>query len=502
MTYGNSAQKLNSEDLLKRLRWQPIPDSSQEQAVHTHADQTLYCGTRGCGKTAAQLMCFRNGVGRGWGDAWTGVIFDTEYKPLVNIIAQSKKFYANLGDGAVWRNAKADQFWSWPSGEKLYFRAASDLNDARNYLGHEYAFIGYNELSKWPTSEVYDHLMGTLRAASMDRDGIKPRVFSTTNPYGPGTGWIKRRFIDVAEYGELKEKIFEVRRYDGEIEQVPKTQIALLGNYTENPFFRPSDVANLMEGVRDRPELQAAWLFCDWDASYVDGLVGDLWDRRVHIVPNFTIPSSWKVNRTFDWGSRTPFAVGWFAEANDEEVRMPDGTCKSFPNGSIVMIDELYGSYKGEIGTNRGVKLPPKQVAKNILRREKEFVTNRVVSSGQRIYPGPADNQISAVSRTDVDTIEAEMSKVGVRWKRSDKSPGSRIQGAQLLRQGLSNALDSEGPGFYVMRKCQATITTLPSLQRSGEDVAKGQEDHLYDAIRYRLSQRKLGAPNVQLKYK
>ena len=30
-----------------------------------------------------------------------------------------------------------------------------------------------------------------------------------------------------------------------------------------------------------------------------------------------------------------------------------------------------------------------------------------------------------------------------------------------------------------------------------GEDIADGQEDHLYDMIRYRLLDRKMGAPNV-----
>lgn len=502
--YGSDALRLNSNDLLQRLRWQPIPDSTQELAVHTHADQTLFCGTRGCGKTAAQLMCFRMGVGKGWGDAWTGLILDTEYKPLVNIISQSKKFFSKMGDGAVYRNAKADQFWEWPTGEKLYFRAAKNLADARNYLGHEYAFIGYNELSKWPTSEVYDHLMGTMRAASMDRGGVQPKIFSTTNPYGPGTAWIKRRFIDVAPYGVMKTEDYEVPSEDGRKILVKKTKIALRGNYTENPFFRPEDVANLMEGVKDHPELKAAWLHCDWDAAYVDGAIGDLWDRDVHIIENFTVPTSWRLNRTFDWGSKTPFAVCWFAQATDEEVTLSDGRKVSYPNGSIILFNEWYGSDRGIVGTNRGSRLAPKQIASQIVRDENRFGSDKfkMIHRGHKIYAGPADNQICAVTRSDQDTIEREMSKHGVRWKRSDKSPGSRIQGLQFLRQGLRNALDGEGPGFYIMRRCKATIATLPSLQRDGEDIAKGQEDHLYDAIRYRLSQRRLGVPDVNFKFR
>ena len=44
------------------------------------------------------------------------------------------------------------------------------------------------------------------------------------------------------------------------------------------------------------------------------------------------------------------------------------------------------------------------------------------------------------------------------------------------------------------MRRCKAAIKILPSLQADGEDIAKDQEDHCYDMLRYRLVQKKKGA--------
>ena len=500
MSFGSNALRSNNEQREDNIRWLPIPGSTQELAIDTPADQTLFCGTRGCGKTAAQLMCYRLGVGKGWGDAWTGIIFDTEYKPLVNIISQSKKFFSGLGDGAYYRAAKADQYWEWPGGEKLYFRAAKTVDDARDYLGHEYGFIGYNELSKWPTSELYDQMLGTLRTASTDIT-LKTKVFSTTNPYGPGAVWIRQRFIDNVPYGVLIEETYSIPDAMGRVDKVTKSKVALRGTYRENPFFRAEDIANLMEGVRGRPELESAWLHCDWKSSYVDGIVGDLWDASVHVLPNFKIPPSWKLNRCFDWGSTSPFAVGWFAETTDEEVEI-DGKKVNFPNGSVIMFYEWYGSADGRVGRNRGLKLAPDQIAYGIIAREHNLVAQKIIEKGHKIYPGPADTQISGIHRVDVSTIESKMAQSGVTWLKADKSPGSRIAGAQLVRQGLENAKNRENKGFYVMQRCQATIETLPNLQRAGDDIAKDQEDHLYDVIRYRLSQDNIGAPDVVFKFR
>lgn len=493
------------DEVATRVRWAPIPGSSQELAIQTLADQTLFCGTRGCGKTAAQLMCYLMGVGRGWGDAWTGIIFDTEYKPLINIISQSKKFFSGLGNGGIYRAGK-DQYWEWPGGEKLYFRAAKTLSDARNYLGHEYGFIGYNELSKWPTSELYDHMLATLRTSSMDSD-LHAKVFSTTNPYGPGAPWIKKRFVDPVPMGKVGEERFSVPYgNEGKKIEIVKTKICIRGRYTENPFFKPADVANLMEGVKGRPELEAAWLFCDWNATYIDGVVGDLWNPAVHILPNFKIPSGWMLNRTMDWGSTAPFAIGWFAESNGEDVVLENGKKLSIPRGSVVMFAEWYGSFDGSIGRNKGSKLAPDQIAAGVIRREHDFVENGWIGEGHRIYPGPADTQISGVIRTDISTIEDVMANMGVEWERADKSAGSRIAGLQGFRQALRHSIEGEMHGFYTMERCENTNLILPSLQRDmregGEDIAPYQEDHLYDVVRYRLVQSEQGVPDVIFKYR
>ena len=478
-------------------KWQAIPSSTQEIAVDTRADQTLFAGTRFCGKTAAQLLCFLSYVGKGYGVYWVGVLFDVEYKPLADIIAQAKKFYLDGSNKCAWHNAAKDYYFEWATGERLYFRTCKKVDDAENYKGHSYPFIGFNEISKWGTSEVLDILLATRRSPAPFKD--MPRiVFMTTNPDGPGVPWLRHRYVDCAIPGMLQSEEVELDIGNGKTEKETQTKICLIGSYIETleaGYMTKSDLAALYQSVEHNPALAAAWLRCDWDACNQDGAIGNVWDRHVHIVPDFKIPRTWKLNRALDWGSRDPFAVGWFAESNGEEFEH-DGETFCYPRGTVVMFYEWYGSQR--IGSNRGIGLTSTQVAHGVLSREYDFVVKGILEQGHKVYPGPADNQIANVYDKGVETIKTLMAKAGCRWTESNKSPGTRTQGLQMLRQYLGNALTGKGKGFYVQRKCRGTIRTLPNLQADGEDIANDQEDHLYDMIRYRLLTRKAGKPNVE----
>ena len=132
--------------------WQPIKGSSQEIAVDTRADETLYCGTRGGGKTDTQLMAFAKYVGMGYGRYWRGIIFDQEYKNLDDIIVKSRRIFGKMPNAKY--NIK-DSKWTWATGEELLFRRLRQDSDYWLYHGHEYTFIGFNELTKYPTSYLY-----------------------------------------------------------------------------------------------------------------------------------------------------------------------------------------------------------------------------------------------------------------------------------------------------------------------------------------------------------
>lgn len=492
------ANKVGTPEPPPKVIWEPLP-GSQSLVMSCPCHSILYEGTRGPGKTDAQLMYFRKFVGKGYGKFWRGVIFDREYKNLDDLIAKSQRWFPEFKDGARFLSSRGDYKWVWPTGEELLFRQVKRQSDYWNYHGQEFPFIGWNELSKFPTSDLFDSLMSCNRSSyrpppDSDIPEIPLVIFSTTNPYGAGHNWVKRKFIDVGKPGEVIEKQFDVfNPRTQQREMVTKTQVRIFGSYKENIYLAPEYIAEL-EKIRDKNK-RKAWLWGDWDVV-AGGAFDDVWDSDKCILPRFKVPYSWNVNRSFDWGSTHPFSVGWWAEANGEyatidyppSLEHPGGRKVQFcpPKGTLIRIAEWYGTE--EVGTNRGLKMSAGDIAKGIIQREKDLRMGRWIVG--EVEPGPADSQIYQVKESDVETIGKKMEDLGIFWTAADKSPGSRINGLQLVRDCFENTLRKEGAGLYFTDNCLAAIATVPVLPRDEDkldDVDTDAEDHIYDDIRYRV---------------
>lgn len=482
--------------------WQPLP-GSQELALDSRAQHTLYYGTRGPGKSDTQLMRFRRNVGMGYGPFWRGIIFDREYKPLDDLVTKSKRWFNRFNDSARWHGATNEYKWSWPTGEELLFRVIKTKDDYENYHGHEYPFIGWNELTKYPTDECYDAMMSCNRSsfiadkdAPLDRQGnrifvppIPLEVFSTTNPYGVGHTWVKQRFIDVAPRGQIVRRslnVFNPRTQKQE--DVELTQVAIFGSYKENIYLDPVYVAGLTKACEKDENRRKAWLEGSWDIV-AGGAFDDVWDAKKHILPRFQVPEHWIIDRTLDWGSSHPFSVGWWAVANGEEAKLRDGRTFCPAKGSLIRIHEWYGS-KQPFGCNEGLRLGAGRVAEGIKEREKELMFLEWIL--KQPYPGPADNQIREVDDPDdEETTESRMANKGVRWQDSDKRSGSRSIGVELMRERLYNVkMGIPEPGIYFMEHCRAAISFIPIMPRDEDDlddVDTDVEDHVWDDIRYRV---------------
>lgn len=379
-----------------------------------------------------------------------------------------------------------------------------EVEDANCYitstgLVNRNSFIGWNELSKYPTLEVYDMMQSTNRSSyvpeihgfiggtldpergiPVDQDGNIPlpiplETFSTTNPYGPSINAIKRRFLDVAPSGKIVKRTSKVfNPASKEEEEVTIRQVAIFGHWRENKYLSPKYIAELLN--TNDPARLAAWAHGSLDAL-AGNAFGDLFDKQVHILPRFKIPKDWFINRAYDWGSSSPFSVGWYCESNGEEVAFFDGSVRCFPAGTIIRFFEWYGA--DEIGTNKGLKLSASDVAKGIIEREDQLIKSGIVTG--IIHPGPADNQIRDKREIDVDTIEKKMQDEGVYWYESVKSAGSRVNGFELMRERLQASNRKEGEGFYVTEDCPAFISIFPNLTRDEKnnlDVDTNTEDH------------------------
>ena len=456
-----------------RVIWAPQA-GSQVRFLTCPVFEVLFEGTRGPGKTDALIMDFCQFVGRGFGAAWKGIIFRCEYKHLEDVITKSKKWIPQIFPGARFLESASHLKWIFPDGEQLLFRAAASEKDYWDYHGHEYPWLGFEELTNWASPGFYTAMFSVCRSTHPD-PRMPRRIRATTNPYGVGHNWVKARFIDPAPRG----KIIRDSK-DG------RGRVAIHGSIYENKILLLTDPQYLKNLEQDtNVNRRKAWLLGDWDIV-AGGAVDDVWDRDRHVIKAFTIPRTWLLNRGFDWGSSKPFSVGWWAESDGSRVEVAPKLWRTFPRGTIFRISEWYGS-NGQ--PNEGCKMNSDQIGRGIRERE-EFILKRHART--RIEPGPADSSI--FDEQEGDSIANKIDKgYGARcFTPANKAPGTRHQRLELLRTRLAAGLvdHMEEPGFFVFENCVDWVRTVPVLPRDDrdpDDVDTKAEDHAYDETGYRL---------------
>jgi len=85
------------------------------------------------------------------------------------------------------------------------------------------------------------------------------------------------------------------------------------------------------------------------------------------------------------------------------------------------------------------------------------------------------------------------MIQEGCKWRPSDRSPKSRINGKLEIHKRLKVHEEYNQPTLKVFSNCVNLIRTLPLLpldKNNPEDVDTTAEDHAYDALRYGVMSR------------
>lgn len=455
--------------------WAPQP-GSQQAFLSCPVFETLYEGTRGPGKTDALLMDYLQFVGRGYKGEWRGIIFRRTYPELQDVIDKSLKWIPQIFPRAAYNQGQ--HVWTFPDGEKLFFRHFFKPEDYWSYHGHAYPWIGWEELTTWPSDACYRSMFSCARSPVR---GLPIRVRSTTNPYGIGHNWVKMRWRLPITGGHIVGPIIRDSVDRDGIVEAPR--VAIHGYLAENRILLSADpgyIGRIRTAARNPAELKA-WLFGDWNIV-AGGMLDDVWNDRVHVVPDFPlekIPSEWYINRSYDHGQSRPFSVGWWAESNGEPFEY-NGHKYGRQRGDVIRIAEWYG-WNGQ--PDEGQRLRATDIAAGIRERED------AMGLRGRVRPGPADTSIF----DDYEpgrSVAGDMKSKGIRWTEADKGPGSRHQGWEQIRTYLQNAASGEGPGLFVLARCAQFMRTVPVLPRSNkdlDDVDSDAEDHIGDETRYRL---------------
>lgn len=465
--------------------WMPLP-GSQFIFLQCPVFEALYEGTRGPGKTLTLIMDFAKDVGQGHGKAWRGVMFRKTFGDLDDVVNKIEEWMYRLYPGFKFLKSKAEYKAVWPTGEELLLRHMKDERAYGEYHGHEYPWIGWEELTQWETDRAYKLMMSCCRAT---KPGIPTRIRSTTNPYGAGHNWVKARF-------QLPQMRGRVVREAGEMPRV-----AIHGTLSEN-FLLLHEIPTYPIQIREAAlnDAQAeAWLSGSWDIT-AGGMIDDLWMPKIHVLPSIpagAIPRGWSITRAYDHGQSRPFACGWFLESNGEPLSVGDRLIGSV-RGDIILWREWYGrlgKYGSTGNEDKGVRMPARKIGAGIRDREEDEGLRG--EGWSRILSGPADTEIfNKSSDRDGRSPSDDMEEEGVYWERADKSSGSRKRGWEMLRTYLSNAIPNpdgtrEHPGFFVCEDCLWWLHLCPPMPRDDDDpdeVPDKYEDHLADMTRYRLN--------------
>lgn len=437
--------------------WEPQPGPQSLAIAAQFVDELMFGGARGGGKSDFLLGDYLQDTDQG--AAWQGIIFRRSYPELEELIKRAREIFPAYG--AIWK--VADKTFVFPGGATLKMRHVETESDCDKYQGHQYTWIGWDELTNWPDLKSYKKLKACLRSAA----GVKnKRIRSSANPGGIGHHAVKAYFVDPAPKGmELLTNTDE----DG----YTTTRMFIPSKVYDNKLLLDNDPGYISR-LREigSPELVRAWLEGDWNV--ITGSYYPEFSVEKHVIAPFKMPEHWVRFRAMDWGSAKPFCVLWLAIVS-EAYELPDG--RFLPTGSIVVYRELYG-WNGT--PNVGIRWSATKVAQEIKRCE----------TGDRITYGVLDP--AAFSRDSGPSHAERMATEGVMFRRADNN---RIGGWDIVRDRLCG-IDGDAdrnygvgvPMLYFFKGCVHIIRTLPAMQHDindPEDCDSDGEDHAPDTLRY-----------------
>lgn len=436
--YEEAAQDPDFENLptIDRVVWEPQP--RQADALACPAFEVFFGGAKGGGKSDFLLGDYAAGIEE-YGSAWKGIIFRRQYKELEEIIGRSKELYPAIGGRWVGGDK---QTWCFPSGATLRFRALEKEGDVGKYNGHQYPWIGFDELTEFYNDAAYIFMIGCCRSAA----GAPCYIRATGNPGRPGHVWVKTRFIDVSEPFQI---------YRDPLSSL--TRCFIPSKLEDNLKLMQNDPMYEKRLLLQPTHLQKALRWGDWNVVY--GQAFTEFTREAHIIPRQPLDATWYKFVSMDWGFAKPFSLQWWAVRAD---------------GHMIHYKEWYGLDTSSGKRNEGLRMGARAVAEKAWDMSMDEGVTVMVAD-----PACWNKQ------DDAPSIAEQFEAVG--WKMV-KANNDRKNGLMRIHDMMQTKDERDRPLLQIMDNCRQWILTVPLLKpddRDPEDIDTDMEDHAYDATRY-----------------
>ncbi len=444
---------IDVEQAQREIIFQPN-SGPQTDFLSATEQEVLYGGSAGGGKSYAMVAdpvrYLNNPQAR-------MLLVRRSTEELRELISVSKELYPKAIPGIKFM--ERDKTWVAPSGATLWMSYLDRDDDVMRYQGQAFNWIGFDELTQWPTPYPWNYMRSRLRSTSAS--GLPLYMRATSNPGGPGHAWVKKTFIDPGSHNkafwatdiESGNVIAWPKGHSREGEPLFKRKF-IPATLFDNPYLAEDGMyeANLLS----LPEHQRRQLLeGDWDIN--EGAAFPEFNRNVHVVEPYDIPNSWVKFRACDYGYGSHTGVIWFTVT---------------PSEQLVVYRELYVS-----------KVTADNLADMILE----------IEDGEKMRYGVLDSSLWHNRGDTGPSLAEQMIMKGCRWRPSDRSRGSRIAGKNEIHRRLQVDEFTEEPRLVFFNTCHNTISQLPAIpldKNNPEDVDTNAEDHLYDALRYGIMTR------------
>jgi len=447
-TTSISTPDIEVEQVQREVIFEPNPGPQTDFLASTE-QEVLYGGSAGGGKSYAMVadpVRYLNNPNARM------LLVRRSTEELRELISVSKQLYPKAIPGIKFM--ERDKTWVAPSGATLWMSYLDRDDDVMRYQGQAFNWIGFDELTQWPTPYPWNYMRSRLRTTKAS--GLPLYMRATSNPGGPGHQWVKKTFIDPqtpnksfwATDPDTGEIICWPKGHTKEDEPLFKRRF-IPANLFDNPYLAEDGMyeANLLS----LPEHQRRQLLeGDWDIN--EGAAFPEFNRKIHVVEPFDIPNNWPRFRACDYGYSSYTGVVWIVVAPDEQ---------------LIVYREMYVN-----------KVLATDLADMILEAESE----------EKIRYGVLDSSLWHKRGDTGPSLAEQMIVRGCRWRPADRSKGSRVSGKNEIHRRLQVDEFTEQPRMVIFNNCKNLISQLPAIpldKNNPEDVDTKAEDHLYDALRY-----------------
>lgn len=412
--------------------------TKQNEFISTTADEVLYGGAAGGGKSYGQVI-----------DA---LLYSQKYAGSKQVIL--RRTFPEL-DRSIIRTAMGlypKSMYSYNSqghsmkmqnGSIIDFSYCATNRDLIKFQSIDYDTIRFDELTHF-TEYQYSYITSRLRGANSFPKQIK----STTNPGNVGHTWVKKRFVSPAPAGKM---------FTGD----KGTRIFIPAKVDDNTFLTKHD-PDYIKRLESLPEAERKALrYGDWDIF--EGQYFSEFNRDIHVMEPFTIPEHWTRYRVLDYGLDM-LACYWIAVD---------------PLDRVYVYRELYeGKDSGE--GHQGLMIS-------------EAAAKICALTDEPIYLTVAPPDLWSRTKDTGKSIELQFGEGGVPLV---KAKADRVAGWFNLKEWLKVYPDEIGEPcarLRIFNNCVNLIRCLPALihdKKNVDDCAKEPHEitHAPDAIRYFVS--------------